>query len=471
MNKNLLSSALIVILAALMNLGCPPPKTYMLTLSVNPADSGTAQASPNQSFYAAGTVVTLTATAQAATDWVFDHWEGEISDNYANPTTVAMTKNQNVIAVFVSQELTDLAVQEITLPCGLTAVLIDEAGNFREDTAIATDSQGKVHLVYRLSDNDGSYLRHLAYATNASGKWQMKKDWVNYAFGTYSAIAIDNNDKVHICATGGNGAGENVVYATNVTGHWTDQDIDRSPSSGLECDIAIDAANKPHLSYWQWSGDNLRYATNASGSWLSEEVDGGSVYWVGTSIMIDSAGKTNIVYSGNGYVRLATEKPDTWDIQTIDAITSYSKTAAVMGSQDQLYILHDGGLASRIGGIWIDDKIFAAMLEGITFTPRFDRDGIVLDAAGYLHLAFEICVDKNDGGYDYYLYYATNLNGEWQAVKLDSWEGDAIGELGTFPPAITTDVSGNAHIAYVRSQTDNYQVVYCRFDPAWLIRR
>ncbi len=69
--------------------------TYKLTLVTN--GKGTVTASPAASSYAAGTVVTLTATPAAGSPWI--GWSGAVSGT-TNPTTVTITKDTSITANF-----------------------------------------------------------------------------------------------------------------------------------------------------------------------------------------------------------------------------------------------------------------------------------------------------------------------------------------------------------------------------------
>ncbi len=67
------------------------------TLTVNIAGLGTVTKNPNQSSYADGTVVTLTATPDAGC--IFLGWAGDLGGNN-NPTTITMNSNKTVNAFF-----------------------------------------------------------------------------------------------------------------------------------------------------------------------------------------------------------------------------------------------------------------------------------------------------------------------------------------------------------------------------------
>jgi uncharacterized repeat protein (TIGR02543 family) len=73
----------------------PPPTNYTLTVSNSPTAGGTVSTSPSGSSFAAGTVVTLTATP--ASGYVFSGWSGSLTGT-ANPATVTMDANKSVTA-------------------------------------------------------------------------------------------------------------------------------------------------------------------------------------------------------------------------------------------------------------------------------------------------------------------------------------------------------------------------------------
>jgi len=77
----------------------PPAAQYTLTVAVSPSNGGAVARSPNQAQYAAGTVVTLTATPSAG--YEFTRWAGDVNGG-SNPAPVTMSANRSVSAVFTS---------------------------------------------------------------------------------------------------------------------------------------------------------------------------------------------------------------------------------------------------------------------------------------------------------------------------------------------------------------------------------
>jgi len=75
-----------------------PATAGPFTLTTSVTGSGSVTRSPNQQSYAAGTVVTLTASA--ATGFAFTNWSGDVGGS-ANPVAVTMNANKSVVANFV----------------------------------------------------------------------------------------------------------------------------------------------------------------------------------------------------------------------------------------------------------------------------------------------------------------------------------------------------------------------------------
>jgi len=82
---------------------------YTLTTHVNPADGGSVTLNPSGGVYDAGTVVTLTASANS--DWAFDRWTGDtVNVVETGVATVTMNSDKVITATF-----TEVAVPTYTL--------------------------------------------------------------------------------------------------------------------------------------------------------------------------------------------------------------------------------------------------------------------------------------------------------------------------------------------------------------------
>ena len=71
---------------------------YNLTMAVDPPAGGSVSPATGIHQYNQGSIVTLTATA--ASGYIFDHWASEVDDAHATTTTVTMSGDQMVTAVF-----------------------------------------------------------------------------------------------------------------------------------------------------------------------------------------------------------------------------------------------------------------------------------------------------------------------------------------------------------------------------------
>lgn len=74
-------------------------REYQLSVAASPSGAGSVGVDPTGPWYASGTAVEVTATAEAG--WTFDHWDGDLTGS-TNPGTVTMDGAHSVTAVFVA---------------------------------------------------------------------------------------------------------------------------------------------------------------------------------------------------------------------------------------------------------------------------------------------------------------------------------------------------------------------------------
>ena len=107
------------------------------TISAITNGNGFIALSPNSGSYTSGTQVAV--TAYPSSNWVFHHWEGDISGG-TNPTSITMNSNKTIKAIFVEKQRFSLTV---TLD-GQGSVS-PSSGNYTENeavTLVATPSPG-----------------------------------------------------------------------------------------------------------------------------------------------------------------------------------------------------------------------------------------------------------------------------------------------------------------------------------------
>jgi len=167
-------------------------------------------------------------------------------------------------------------------PAGWTIETIESEGDVGLSSSIVLDSSDKIHIAYRNSSG-----RFLKYATNASGAWVITN--VDGAIGfvvEHISLAIDSNGTLHISYSYGpySSSDKYLRYATNASGDWVISTIESAGARVSYTSIAVDSNNKVHISYHDAADFDLRYATNVSGAWSISTVDSAGHVGIESSI-------------------------------------------------------------------------------------------------------------------------------------------------------------------------------------------
>ena len=310
------------------------------------------------------------------------------------------------------------------------------SANYVKHTAIATDSNDAVHMLY-LDENCyyqpchtmGWYVKELPYFRESSfvfyeapvdsnvslvvdsvdGVHRSFKDgdsrlW-HQVYGGSSEIVGHNVVLNYLNLSGGPGDSMHLVtceisgltYWTNKSGSWVSEaiSIDTVPGS---CEIAVDSGGKVHVAYYGVEPATykhvLRYVTNASGAWIAETVDDSSAS-VGTyaSLGLDSNGKAHIAYydGSNGDLKYASNSTGSWQIETIDSVGDVGRYAAIaLDSNDNPHIAYTDvtnwalKYATTEGATWslftIDKTNYTGNFKGYT--------DIALDSHDKAHISY-----------------------------------------------------------------------------------
>jgi hypothetical protein len=232
----------------------------------------------------------------------------DTTGNACSHIAIAIDSNDAVHISYLDGINKDLRYATCSSDCTTASnwddVSVDTSGSVGAFPSIAIDSNDAVHISYH------DYSNHdLKYATCSSGcttasNWDVVSVDTTGTVGQYNSIAIDSNDAVHISYH--DVSNNDLKYATCSSGcttaiNWDDVSVDTTGNVGSYTSIAIDSNDVVHISYYVLSNNDLKYATCSSGcttvsNWNVVIVDPG--YGVGpyTSIAIDSNDALHISY-------------------------------------------------------------------------------------------------------------------------------------------------------------------------------
>ena len=179
---------------------------------------------------------------------------------------------------------------------------------------IDRDAVGKLHLVVNPNGK-------VTYLTNASGSWASEIIGDNHViFGNAAtcAIAVDAAGKAHVGYydyTSGT-----LKYVTNQSGGWITQTVDAVPDAGMYTAIALDGDGHVHLAYYDWTNGDLKYARNSSGGWVTQTLDTIGDVGRDAAIVVDAAGHAHVSYldATNHALKYATNAKGAWATYVID---------------------------------------------------------------------------------------------------------------------------------------------------------
>jgi uncharacterized repeat protein (TIGR02543 family) len=251
------------------------------TLSVTLDGSGSVVKSPNQSTYAYGTVVQLTASA--STGWAFSSWTGNVSGS-SNPVSITMTGNKSVIAHFTQNQYT-------------LTVTINGSGTVTKNPNSATYTYGTV----------------VTLTANASVGWVFQS-WTGDLSGSQNPKTITMTGNKAVAAHFSDNAAPVITNITKVTSNPLDTD----PSFGwvnISCTVTDNVAVSQVL---------LRIHS-PSGSWNNVSMTSrtSGIYYYRSTTAFSSAG--NYSYSiraqdtsnnANTSNQIVHAMPPNWDINS-----------------------------------------------------------------------------------------------------------------------------------------------------------
>ncbi|MEN3013100.1 MAG: InlB B-repeat-containing protein [Endomicrobiia bacterium] len=125
---------------------------YTLTVNISPAAAGVVV--PSSGTYAAGTQLTLTATASSG--YVFSHWSGDLTGT-TNPAQITMDSNKVITANFTQQQVSTYTLTVNINPLGGGTVLFNPpGGTYPAGTQVTLTAKANPGYVFNNWSGDAS---------------------------------------------------------------------------------------------------------------------------------------------------------------------------------------------------------------------------------------------------------------------------------------------------------------------------
>jgi hypothetical protein len=260
------------------------------------------------------------ADCTTAANWDLVEVDGKSNEPDGQHTSIALDSNDDPHISYYDGDNAELKYAECAADCddknNWDKVAVDTSPNTGTYTSIAIDSNDWMHISY-FDDN----YDILMYALCDESDCQDTIDWHKGAVdttgfvGQYTSILIDSSDDAHISYLSVTGV--NLIHASctstcTVEANWAKTTVESSGLMGQYTSIARDTSDNLHISHFDDSNDDLRHVVctgscNTASNWDGEVVDNDYVGVVGhyTSLALDSNNKPHI-----GYFHVANQ--DVW---------------------------------------------------------------------------------------------------------------------------------------------------------------
>ncbi|MBM3248565.1 MAG: hypothetical protein FJZ10_03995 [Candidatus Omnitrophica bacterium] len=304
-------------------------------------------------------------------------------------------------------------------------------------TSIAVDPNDNVHISYYYYST-----ADLRYATDASGSWITTAIDTTGSTGFYTSIALDNTNKAHILYVRNLGvASYGIQYATSLG------DV-RIPVSGNNIvwgqpSVAVDASNKVHITYFDYTNKLLKYAYSATPlttPWTSETT-GISFATISesacqASIVVGSDNKVHIVYydAPNSAIKhIIRQTSGVWGAPvTVDSGSSFSYISVVI-KNNNLYTTYSKGTDIKYAVYSSASSSWGA--PETVESGNLSSPSIAVDSNNKAHISYRDAANTD-------IIYANNISGAWSREVVDS-DSPAGGYN-----SVAVDSDNKVHISY-----------------------
>ena len=215
--------------------------------------------------------------------------------------------------------------------------------------ALSMDAEGHPSVSYYLYHRpDGTNIVNLKFAHYDGKEWIVETVDPHFGTGKWNSLALDKAGHPHI-AYSNVGQGD-LKYAYWDGKQWNFQTPDTRRTEnhyvGQGNTIALDAAGKAHIAYYDLNGRTVKYAYQKDGVWQNEVIDhllGRADLVDHASIKIDSLNQPHVAYydSGLGGLKYAVRIDGKWKIEVVDQDGNVGRYASLcLDSHNVPYIAY-----------------------------------------------------------------------------------------------------------------------------------
>ncbi len=327
------------------------------------------------------------------------------------PGVITLSYKENEIELLTQSDDKQWKTEKYVMPTGYTG----------DHPEVYVDAQGTIHMLYREAPPGKKEYQEsdLVYAFKTGGQWQ--RQYVDKDPGRIGsmAMATDANGKVHIVYNFFKGEGRS-RYATNSSGQWKIEEITSDPGLVVldQPSIGIDASGAVHTVFSNYTTKKIYYATRPpNGVWQSELIDTFADSLPQLSMALDSHDHPHIIYtvSTEKEVRYLTKGSQAWQKEVIGDFTgALNGTPSIeLDSMDIPNVI----LLSRINNSH-DDNLFHLVRKNGNWAQSIIDSGdlrepeLAIDATDSLHISFNRDLPSQ------HLNYGVYRDGKWSTEKI-----------------------------------------------------
>jgi hypothetical protein len=267
-----------------------------------------------------------------------------------------------------------------------TSSVVDTAYLMAPSTSLALDSQGRPHIVYE-SNEDNSLDENLRYATWNGSEWQRQTVYANAEPDGFYSLALDAQERPHISFF--HGVVDNDLYYARWDGaQWQIETVDAAGFVGRHNSLALDAAGNPHIAYYDNSAHSLKYASRSgAGPWQIAVVDSTVASGQYASLSLDTGDRPHIAYVSDGDVRYARHDGSAWQFDTIPvAFSQAERTVLALDVNDDPHLIWN---VFPTGNVWYGRRQGGGWQTGLAAnTPVAGGQDLAVDADLRPHISY-----------------------------------------------------------------------------------